>query len=402
MKQHWIWQSTLENRSDSPVLTTAPWFSAGVLAVHRGTKTQSLKYTMLLRRWRGTCNFEASWYLHRASTIIPLLGLSRGNAQTPGARSTDGRNTHRNVFKSPPSTMLEILSPDREAESSENGIIPPTAYHCYCESLTVLHRSTARFKHAQTSATNCEQYTVSTWLQGSKTALLVMLSQIAADFLRVKCGLLTKSCKGSETPSISSSQIITRFGLMMNFSAEVTGTRTMRAVSWNTWKKTGRFFYDANDHKAFPHWTPFILWRAAGVHENQPAKSKTIWRQLRQGGSSLKTAPALVALGQRTGTHPDKPPSHRLWTTLFQKPIQQKTDWNEQLRWTAQSSWFLSELYWCLVGALSSNINPQAYWELPIPASQTKTLHRQLEENSSDFRAHIVPAAPQEATNILA
>ena len=55
---------------------------------------------MLLRWWRGTCNFEASWHLYRASTNSPLLELSRGNAQIAQARSTQGRNTHRNVFNS--------------------------------------------------------------------------------------------------------------------------------------------------------------------------------------------------------------------------------------------------------------------------------------------------------------
>ena len=46
-------------------------------------------------------------------------------------------------------------------------------------------------------------------------------------------------------------------------------------------------------------------------------------------------------------------------------------------------------------------------YELPFllraakPASQTKTLHRQLEGFSSDLPAHIVPSAPQEATKIL-
>ena len=32
----------------------------------------------------------------------------------------------------------------------------------------------------------------------------------------------------------------------------------------------------------------------AGEHENQPAESKTTGRQLRQGGSSLKTSPDVL------------------------------------------------------------------------------------------------------------
>ena len=41
----------------------------------------------------------------------------------------------------PSSTILEILTPDRDAESSEDGLMTPTAYHCSCEHLTALRRS---------------------------------------------------------------------------------------------------------------------------------------------------------------------------------------------------------------------------------------------------------------------
>ena len=102
----------------------------------------------------------------------------------------------------PSSTILEILTPYRDAECSADGLIPPTAYHCSCESLTAIRRSTAWFTHTQTSASTFGRDVVSKWLQGSITALLVILSQIAADsvniampeskksFLRVKCEIL--------------------------------------------------------------------------------------------------------------------------------------------------------------------------------------------------------------------
>ena len=93
MKQQQLWNYTLQNRSGSPDSPTAPWLSAGLLAVQSGTKTHILNYTMLLRRLRGTCDFEASWYLQRA-----LLELSWGYAQLAGAGSSDGRNTYSNVF----------------------------------------------------------------------------------------------------------------------------------------------------------------------------------------------------------------------------------------------------------------------------------------------------------------
>ena len=149
----------------------------------------------------------------------------------------------------PPSSVLEILTPDRDAKSSEDGLMPTTAYHCYCEYLTALRRSTARLTQAQTAATSYEQDAVSTWLQGSKTALPVTLSEITAGsaniaipesekkFHWVKCEPLTKSCTQSRAPRNSSSGIITRYRLMMNFSPEVTGPRKMRVVSWNTWRK---------------------------------------------------------------------------------------------------------------------------------------------------------------------
>ena len=35
----------------------------------------------------------------------------------------------------PSSTIFEILTPDRDAESSDDALIPPTAYHCSCVSL---------------------------------------------------------------------------------------------------------------------------------------------------------------------------------------------------------------------------------------------------------------------------
>ena len=53
----------------------------------------------------------------------------------------------------PSSTIFEILTPDRDAESSDDALIPPTAYHCSCVSFTNLRRSRASPTHPQTSAT---------------------------------------------------------------------------------------------------------------------------------------------------------------------------------------------------------------------------------------------------------
>ena len=152
-----------------------------------------------------------------------------------------------------------------------------------------------------------------------------------------------------------------------------------------------------------------------------------IRRHLRQGGTSLKTAPAAVVLGQKTGTQPDKPQYRCFWSTLFPKAhltknqvdeaarghprewwLQGKNNsilvqsWNEQLRWAAQSSWNPPKIYGRPVETLSSNKNSQSYWELPTPASKTKILHRKLEENWSGLPTHIVPTCPQDETKILA
>ena len=82
-----------------------------------------------------------------------------------------------------------------------------------------------------------------------------MVSQIAADsaiivtpesekkFRWVKCGLLTKFCTQSRAPPTSSLCIMTRSRLMPNFSPEVTGPHTIKAVSWKTYKNKMTYFW---------------------------------------------------------------------------------------------------------------------------------------------------------------
>ena len=53
----------------------------------------------------------------------------------------------------PSSTTFEILTPDRDVESSDDGLIPPTAYHCSCESFNILRRSRTSPIQPQMSAT---------------------------------------------------------------------------------------------------------------------------------------------------------------------------------------------------------------------------------------------------------
>ena len=118
-----------------------------------------------------------------------------------------GKGTRTGTYSTrPSSTTFEILTPDRDVESSDDGLMPPTAYHCSCEPFNNLRRSRASFKHPHMSTTAWEREVVSTWSHGSKTALCVILLEMAADsanmaipesekkFRWVKCGLLTKSC----------------------------------------------------------------------------------------------------------------------------------------------------------------------------------------------------------------
>ena len=149
----------------------------------------------------------------------------------------------------PSSTTFEILTPDRDVESSDDGLIPPTAYHCSCESFNILRRSRTSPIQQQMSATTWGQELVSTWLHGSKTVLCVIFSERAADSVNmeipesekklrwVKCRLLTKSCTQRIALHTSSLSIITPSKLMMNRSPQVTGPRTIRAVNWKTWKR---------------------------------------------------------------------------------------------------------------------------------------------------------------------
>ena len=201
--------------------------------------------------------------LTRRRLIVRLFDFPEESSRLLGPGEI-GKGTPTGTYSTrPSSTIFEILTPDRNVESSDDGLMPPTAYHCSCESLITLRRSRASFTHPHTSATTWEQDVVSPWLNGSKTALCVILSEMAADsanmampeskkkFRWVKCGLLTKSCTQRMELCTSSAQIITRSKLMMNCLPQVTGPRTIRAVSWKTWKNKISLFQLTN-HATLP------------------------------------------------------------------------------------------------------------------------------------------------------
>ena len=148
-------------------------------------------------------------------------------------------------------------------------------------------------------------------------------------FRWVKCGLLTKSCTQRMALCTSSSQIITRPKLMTNRPPKVTGPRTIRAVSWKTWKNKISIFQH-NDHVTLPYWLQYILYSDVDGYGNQPAGNKTTGHHLCQGGSSSKTAPAVVTSERRSGIQTGKPRSQALDPSAIQKTIKQKT---QQMQW---------------------------------------------------------------------
>ena len=143
-------------------------------------------------------------------------------------------------------------------------------------------------------------------------------------FLCVKCGLLTKSCTPSRAPRTSSSQIITQSRLMMNLSPEVTGSRTIRAVSWNTWEKQDDLI-PTQQSEVFTFWSRYIF-------KQMLARMKTSLQKAKRQDVNYVRAPLCSRLLQLlllfdkglvfspislNLTFFDPPP--------FQKPIQQKT-----------------------------------------------------------------------------
>ena len=183
-----------------------------------------------------------------------FYGFTEESRKLQGPREM-GKGTRTGTYSTrPSSTIFEILTPDRDVESSDDSVMPSTAYHCSSESFTILRRSRASVTHTQTSATTWEWDVVSTWFHGSKTALCAILSEMAADsvnmaipesekkFRCVKCGLLTKSWTQRMALCTSSAQIITPSKIMVNRPPQVTGPRTMRAVNWKTWKNKTNIF----------------------------------------------------------------------------------------------------------------------------------------------------------------
>ena len=201
---------------------------------------------MLLRWYKGTCKVKAS--LRRASTDFSLFWFPRGNTQIAGARNTNWRSSHRNVFNSSlfhyirePNTRPECWIfwrwPDATYRVPLFLSIPdyPSPIHSLIQASTNLSQHlwtrcslhvAPRFKNTTVcdSVWNC-----CTPSQYSNARVREKASQG-----EVRTSQKSKSGTHSRSPRTSPSQIIKRYRLMMTFSPEVTGPRTIRAVCWNT------------------------------------------------------------------------------------------------------------------------------------------------------------------------
>ena len=164
-----------------------------------------------------------------------------------------------------------------------------------------------------------------------------MLSQIAADSVNivtpeskkklrwVKCGLLTKSCTQSRAPRTSSSLIMTRARLMMNFSPEVTGPRTSRTVSWKTYKNTKTYFWlkQSSSLTTFGHDTYF--------KQMMTSMKTSLRRAKRQDITYVRAAPRRrplqlsLLLDKGLVFRPTGLDLTTFYPPTFQKSIQQKT-----------------------------------------------------------------------------
>ena len=136
-----ILQPSLKSRSSFTFSSTSPWFSVGLLAVWGCAKSCIFNYSFLAGRFKWAGNFEAPRKFNWASAHLPLLRISWGSPLGPWALTQEAMTG--TCSTNPSLSMLEILTPKREPESSENSRTSPTAYHCSLESLIALRQSTA-------------------------------------------------------------------------------------------------------------------------------------------------------------------------------------------------------------------------------------------------------------------
>ena len=135
-------------------------------------KKESSKEVLLRADSRGLATSKRRGNLTGLQVTLLSFGFSMEASRLLGSGTLRGGALRGRYSNHLSSTKLQILSPKRDAESSEAGLTPATAYYYSCDSVTVLRRSPARLTQAQTSATTCERGVVSTWLQNPYKALV--------------------------------------------------------------------------------------------------------------------------------------------------------------------------------------------------------------------------------------
>ena len=136
-----LWQSTLENRSALRFLPLRRDFLQDCWRSKAALKLKS-STTRCCRDDRGGFSISKRFFTG-LRLIFLFLDFPEETRKLLGPGTlTEGSLTGTYLTR-PFSTISEILTPDRGAESSDDGPMPPTAYHCSCESFTALRRSTA-------------------------------------------------------------------------------------------------------------------------------------------------------------------------------------------------------------------------------------------------------------------
>ena len=245
---------------------------------------------------------------------------------------------------------------------------------------------------------------------------IIALPEAEEVTLGLKCGLLTKSWR--RVPCTSSSAITTLSNLSTNCSPEITNTRTLRAVSWNTCNNDSSITTSSiNMHYPIGHDTYF---------KQMLATTKTsLHRGKRLDVTYVRAAPRWTPLPlsalldkRLVPPQPDKPQSHCLWPTPLQNPIKKQAKkmkacvvvptnidcWAETAyklpdvgkgsdSWQPFQRQFVnSSRKWGPPDAnLFSNSSSQSCWELSARVFQTGTPHRQLGDQRKTFQRILIP-----------
>ena len=289
-----LWQSTLEYRSGSSLSLTSPWLLARLLAVQSGTETQVLNKTMLLRRWRGTWNFEAS--LHRASTDAPFPWFPWGNTQIAKNWLTSWRSSHRDILH--PSLFHNIRNPDTGPRCRIFRWCPDSTNRIPLL-LCVLHQSPPikSLTHTPTDFSHHlrprRSLHVAPWIEDSAVCDPLRhgrrFSQHGNPWVWKEAPL-----REMRTPHkiLNAKDCTLHFILTNHHPIQIDDEpHTQKSLARAQWElSTGKpekeeSMLSKKGITTLLHWSRYILWTDAAEHENQPANNRTTGHHLCQGDS---------------------------------------------------------------------------------------------------------------------